>query len=151
MPPLLPWIKPTAAALIALTVGVSVVYYSSDLDALNNDCRREPPYQVFRRVVGMPVPRGITDLQVAGRHNFTKSWVWMRFDIGAADEKSLATWFGWQVMADPFSPNVPPTSEEIETDYSGHSLFDTQDKQSVGLGRDLAHSASGGLQLYIGS
>src|SRR5262245_16009898 len=41
-----------------------------------------PPEQMFRRVMGHPVPPGLTNLRVAGHCSFAglKHWVWMSFD-----------------------------------------------------------------------
>ena len=54
-------------------------HHALGLATFVEDFSMDRPEQVFQMVFGRPVPDGVTDLQVAGRHYFIREWVWMRF------------------------------------------------------------------------
>ncbi len=45
------------------------------------DYSKDPPNRLFRSIVGLDIPSGVTDLRIAGKTGplGLKSWVWMRF------------------------------------------------------------------------
>ena len=53
------------------------------------DYSTRPAAKVFQEVMGQPVPKGLSQLRIAGRHYLLKKWVWMRFRATDEAVKSL--------------------------------------------------------------
>jgi hypothetical protein len=55
------------------------------------DYSKDPPNRLFRSILGLDIPPGVTDLRTAGRAGplGLKSWVWMRFHYGEKELPAL--------------------------------------------------------------
>jgi hypothetical protein len=89
---------------------------------------RSPPNVIFAEVIGVPVPSGVTNLQVAGRQFVIKRWVRMSFNATPSALKILTK-----------------GREPIDSWLRSHALaggkglandrFESMDLQTVGLGK----------------
>lgn len=85
---------------------------------------KEAAPMVFERVVGQPMPLGVSNLKVSGRSLFIKHWVWMSFD---ASKEALQT----------LTKGKEPLDSEhsqwiLSRNYSANTMHERADKQAVG-------------------
>jgi hypothetical protein len=97
--------------------------------AFGEDLGRRPPAEVFRMVFGFAPSPGVTGLRAAGRHYFTKQWVWLSFDATDAAVRDIVARSGGE---------GPLTGAEaaraLKENWSANSRYDALDKAAVGWG-----------------
>lgn len=80
-------LKIGSVACVLLLCGLQAWHFLTELPWRNSiDYSKRPPAQVFQFVTGMPVPQGVSNLQVAGRTypDQWKHWLWIRCKVTEA-------------------------------------------------------------------
>jgi hypothetical protein len=113
-----------SAIICLVSIGL-LAAYALDRISWGRNYNDAPPAIVFQHVLGKPVLKGVSRLQVTGRAYRGKHWVWVTFQ---ATDQALAT---LTQDAAPVTPDSPTYSYWIERSYAAHPRYNQEDKAKV--------------------